>query len=261
GVTKHAQISALESCWYMRNQLLRDTDWSSMAHGLEVRVPYVDVTLLERLGPTVASNKPPTKKDLASCAVQLPPSVLSRTKTGFTTPVKDWISQVQTSGRRSRGLHGWAINIHRQFCDLNIEHGDKDEQSRCSKSALEKRDSHGYAQAISSTSSIGSCDAQLERRVVIFRQGSIGDFVISLPCLHAVRKYYPRAKITLLTNQLTNRATVTAMSILDGTQLIDDYLTYSGGTRDFWELIKIRRALRKLNPETLIYLAQPRGLT
>src|SRR5262249_16180162 len=35
---EHAQIAALESCWYMRNQLLRDTDWSSMAHSVEVRV-------------------------------------------------------------------------------------------------------------------------------------------------------------------------------------------------------------------------------
>ena len=36
----------LESSLYMRNQLLRDTDWASMAHSLEVRVPLVDVELL-----------------------------------------------------------------------------------------------------------------------------------------------------------------------------------------------------------------------
>ena len=68
GVTVHAQIAALESCWYMRNQLLRDTDWSSMAHGLEVRVPFVDATLLERIGPAIASAAPPSKRDLAGCA-------------------------------------------------------------------------------------------------------------------------------------------------------------------------------------------------
>ena len=32
----------------MRNQLLRDTDWASMAHSLEVRVPLVDAVLLEK---------------------------------------------------------------------------------------------------------------------------------------------------------------------------------------------------------------------
>jgi asparagine synthase (glutamine-hydrolysing) len=29
-----ARIATLESALYMRNQLLRDTDWASMAHGL-----------------------------------------------------------------------------------------------------------------------------------------------------------------------------------------------------------------------------------
>ena len=38
----------LESSLYMRNQLLRDTDWASMAHSLEVRVPLVDSKLLSQ---------------------------------------------------------------------------------------------------------------------------------------------------------------------------------------------------------------------
>ena len=64
GVSIHAQIAALESCWYMRNQLLRDTDWSSMAHGLEVRMPFVDATLLEHLGPAIAFDIPAGKARL-----------------------------------------------------------------------------------------------------------------------------------------------------------------------------------------------------
>src|SRR5262245_593537 len=63
---EHVKIAALESCWYMRNQLLRDTDWSSMAHGLEVRVPFVDFALIENLGPAIASKFPPGKHDLAA---------------------------------------------------------------------------------------------------------------------------------------------------------------------------------------------------
>ncbi len=90
-VSVHAQVAAIESCWYMRNQLLRDTDWSSMAHGLEVRVPFVDATLLERLGPAVASDRPPNKRDLAACAPRLSQAILGRDKTGFTTPVRAWI--------------------------------------------------------------------------------------------------------------------------------------------------------------------------
>ncbi len=113
GATVHAQVAALESCWYMRNQLLRDTDWSSMAHGLEVRVPFVDIKLLDRLGPAIASATPPNKQDLARCAQRLPAAVLARPKTGFTTPVQRWITQ--HTGTSTRGLRGWATQVHRSF--------------------------------------------------------------------------------------------------------------------------------------------------
>ena len=48
-VQPFARVATLESSLYMRNQLLRDTDWASMAHSLEVRVPLVDTELLEKL--------------------------------------------------------------------------------------------------------------------------------------------------------------------------------------------------------------------
>jgi asparagine synthase (glutamine-hydrolysing) len=111
--TPHAQIAALESCWYMRNQLLRDTDWSSMAHGLEVRVPFVDARLLEQLAPAIASQTPPSKRDLAACARALPPEMLSRPKTGFTTPVQAWIGG--SVGLSARGSRQWASDVHRLF--------------------------------------------------------------------------------------------------------------------------------------------------
>jgi asparagine synthase (glutamine-hydrolysing) len=97
----------------MRNQLLRDTDSSSMAHGLEVRVPFVDMKLLDRLGPAIASIAPPNKQDLACCAPQLAQAVRDRPKTGFTTPVRHWIDARQ--GRAGRGLRGWAGEVHKYF--------------------------------------------------------------------------------------------------------------------------------------------------
>ncbi len=44
--TARARVTALELSWYMRHQLLRDSDWASMAHSLELRVPLVDTELL-----------------------------------------------------------------------------------------------------------------------------------------------------------------------------------------------------------------------
>ena len=114
GAPEHAQVAALESCWYMRNQLLRDTDWSSMAHGVEVRVPFVDFALLESLGPAIASSRPPTKGEVAACCTGISALVGGRAKTGFTTPVRQWIAEGGGT-RAARGLRGWASRVHHEF--------------------------------------------------------------------------------------------------------------------------------------------------
>ena len=43
------QLANIDSIFYMRNQLLRDSDWASMYHGVELRTPLVDIKLLENL--------------------------------------------------------------------------------------------------------------------------------------------------------------------------------------------------------------------
>jgi asparagine synthase (glutamine-hydrolysing) len=84
----------LESALYMRNQLLRDTDWASMAHSLEVRVPLVDIKLLGRLSPIVARDRSRSKRLLAnSPRVPLPSKVVERPKTGFVTPLQMWLQR------------------------------------------------------------------------------------------------------------------------------------------------------------------------
>ena len=92
------QISALEIQWYMRNQLLRDTDWASMAHSLEVRVPFVDVNFFENSIRLIASHAL-GKKELA-CAPHrsLPTTVMQRKKTGFNIPVRQWFMDQQQKG-------------------------------------------------------------------------------------------------------------------------------------------------------------------
>jgi asparagine synthase (glutamine-hydrolysing) len=92
--TSFGKVAAMESSLYMRNQLLRDTDWASMAHSLEVRVPLVDSKLLRALAPITAGRGLQSKGLLAgSLSVPLPRSVLDRPKTGFTTPVQSWLQR------------------------------------------------------------------------------------------------------------------------------------------------------------------------
>jgi asparagine synthase (glutamine-hydrolysing) len=110
-----SKVSCLEMCWYMRNQLLRDSDWAGMAHSLEIRVPLVDVALLRSLAPLLAGEAPPSKLDMAlTPRSPLPASVLSRPKTGFHIPVREWLFEASRPSK-SRGLRGWARHVYAQF--------------------------------------------------------------------------------------------------------------------------------------------------
>jgi asparagine synthase (glutamine-hydrolysing) len=86
----------------MRNQLLRDTDWASMAHAHEVCVPLLDATLLRALAPISRKlqTKPAKRWLAASPAVRPPSAVLNHVKTGFGTPMQAWLQQ-------NEGLQKW----------------------------------------------------------------------------------------------------------------------------------------------------------
>jgi asparagine synthase (glutamine-hydrolysing) len=82
----------------MTNTLLRDTDAMSMAHSLEVRVPFVDIKVVDYAlslpGEWKAGrNKGP--KPLLADAVSdlLPRDFLARPKMGFTLPFEKWLQQ------------------------------------------------------------------------------------------------------------------------------------------------------------------------
>ena len=120
------KVSALELTWYMRHQLLRDTDWASMAHSLEIRTPLVDLPLLETLAPLLASPHRPGKRDLAGTPKKkLPDAIVHRRKTGFTIPVRDWLLHSQGASQTSadRGLRGWARRIHAAFLAPDASRG------------------------------------------------------------------------------------------------------------------------------------------
>src|SRR5262249_37037629 len=88
------KVAVLESALYMRNQLLRDTDWASMAHSIEVRVPLVDVGLLRQMAPVTSRKVAQSKRLLAnSPRLALPQKVSARPKTGVTTPIQAWLQR------------------------------------------------------------------------------------------------------------------------------------------------------------------------
>ena len=103
-----AKVSALEILWYMRNQLLRDSDWAGMAHSLEIRTPLVDGTLFRKVARMKVS-----KKDLAgTLSKPLPNAILNRAKTGFYLPVREWLLGETSEEPQERGYRGWARKVY-----------------------------------------------------------------------------------------------------------------------------------------------------
>ena len=96
-------IAALESKHYLRNQLLKDTDWASMSHSLELRTPLVDIELLDKLGPFVSNFKNGNgKKNLSKASVNpLPGSILNKPKSGFGLPIDKWMFSSSNSSLQS----------------------------------------------------------------------------------------------------------------------------------------------------------------
>jgi asparagine synthase (glutamine-hydrolysing) len=86
-----AGVRRLEMDIYMRNVLLRDADWVGMAHGVEVRTPFVDLPLLRQLCDRTYQCAY-RKDDLRRLAQELDPrmDLSRRIKTGFIVPHNVW---------------------------------------------------------------------------------------------------------------------------------------------------------------------------
>lgn len=113
------RVAALETSLYMRNQLLRDADWAGMAHGVEIRVPFVDPLFLAALppGPVLAGLD---AKDVIAEVPDppLPERVRHRRKTGFSTPHGRWLQEAAGETRQpgidlSSASRAWALNVWR----------------------------------------------------------------------------------------------------------------------------------------------------
>jgi asparagine synthase (glutamine-hydrolysing) len=110
----YSAVARLESTMYLRHQLLRDVDVMSMAHGLEVRVPFVDHQLVGTVWPHVGGHPGllARKRLLVTAAeATLPESTVLRPKQGFTLPFEHWIdgplSRFVRDGLHEAARGGW----------------------------------------------------------------------------------------------------------------------------------------------------------
>lgn len=148
------EVSRLEMNGYMANTLLRDTDNMSMAHSLEVRVPFIDkevVSLVMRCqGSWKIDGSRPKPLLLDALGDLLPEEIWRRRKMGFVLPFERWMHTVlrpemletfsngsslkaigiSASGRaiwqtfdraprKERWARPWALYVLKRWCELN----------------------------------------------------------------------------------------------------------------------------------------------
>lgn len=95
----HLAVSNLLNRTWLRSNCLALADRMSMAHSVEMRLPLLDVELINRVtgmrnDGLVDWNKPHKWLLVEALRDALPADVLARKKQGFTPPVRDWMSGI-----------------------------------------------------------------------------------------------------------------------------------------------------------------------
>jgi asparagine synthase (glutamine-hydrolysing) len=121
------RVSALEMRRYMLNQLLRDSDVMSMAHGLELRVPFIDSALFDVVSRVPADIRLRRGKQLLLDAVpEIPEWIRRRPKRGFLFPYEQWLATSEWQAMFADALRGipvpaatwyqrWAVFVLRHW--------------------------------------------------------------------------------------------------------------------------------------------------
>ena len=99
------------------------------------------------------------------------------------------------------------------------------------------------------------------RRLLVFRCGQLGDMIMSLPAVWAVRRHWPEASLTLLCDVHPGRRHVPASHIFDGTGIFDSIEHYlvggnvAGKVRAVADRIRLFRRIRAGRYDGVVYLA------
>ncbi len=105
---------------WLRGDILVKADRMSMAHSLEVRVPFLDKMVFDAAATIPVDLKLPPKSDATKYALRqalksvVPPAIVNRRKLGFPTPTRVWLRNEMYSWVRdilSRSGAGDLINL------------------------------------------------------------------------------------------------------------------------------------------------------
>lgn len=98
------------------------------------------------------------------------------------------------------------------------------------------------------------------KRILVFRTGQLGDSLVAVPALHAIRQQYPGTQVYHLYDTHLGKGYVMSRSLLEGSGLIDGFIQYSVGysfTEKVWAAVgklALLLRLRRLKLDLVIHL-------
>ena len=100
----------------------------------------------------------------------------------------------------------------------------------------------------------------LNKNILIYRLGSLGDTVIALPVFHRIIEVYPDiTRITLLTNKPVAAKAAPLEAVLGKEHFFKDTLSYPVGTRNPVTIAKLVFEIKKRNIHTVINITANRS--
>jgi ADP-heptose:LPS heptosyltransferase len=89
--------------------------------------------------------------------------------------------------------------------------------------------------------------------ILVFRVGQLGDTLVSLPAVRAIRAAHPGARLVLLTDRQSDSATVASWDVFEPTRLFDE-VCYLRVPARLVDVLRVSRRVRRLAPARLYYL-------
>jgi asparagine synthase (glutamine-hydrolysing) len=113
------RASWLETNLYMQNQLLKDVDYMSMSHGIEVRIPFLDQDLMQlafSISPEIKFKGNQSKPLLVDAfKYLLPEKIWNRPKMGFSFPFQEWMKKYEPIANAGRYRNKTSADLIGKF--------------------------------------------------------------------------------------------------------------------------------------------------
>jgi len=109
-------IMYLEIKYYLCSKLLKDSDWASMSHSVELRTPFVDWFFFKKLIPLIKLDKNFSKSTtISSFKEKLPRNLKNRKKTGFVIPHHDYLKKLSVTKKYANPIRDWSISSYEKY--------------------------------------------------------------------------------------------------------------------------------------------------